>query len=150
DRHGFDRAFNRTMQLDFDLTRTLNLEFAVREQPAAIAVAWKRDAVKTVTRVKARESSLALFLFHPTKEGFEILVQATQHILTAREVLKAQVASGANLFQLMGLVKVAHRLSGAAVGITPLLQRAIVQSARFRQLAGQKLGLLFCRIHSVL
>ncbi len=145
---GFDRAFNRTMQ--FGLAPPLNLEFAVREQSAAVAVAWKRHAVKAVTRLEARESSLALFLFHPTKEGFEILVHAAQDILTAREVLKLKIISGANLPQLIGLAVVVQRLTGEAVGSAPFLQRAIVESAGFRQLAGQELNLLLRRIESVI
>jgi len=88
---GFDLSFNRTMQLESDLSRALKLELTCGKQPAAVAIAGKCKAVIACDGAEARKSGFALLLFDAAKESFEVLVYTAQDILAAREVLKSKI-----------------------------------------------------------
>ena len=55
DRYRLDRAFNGPVQFNFDMPRTLDPQFAVVEQPAAIPVRRKGNAVVAAEGTKSGE-----------------------------------------------------------------------------------------------
>src|SRR5262249_30868852 len=63
---------------------------------------------------------------------------ATQYVLATREVGKSQIARGANLFQLIGLIAIVDRFVRDAVSVAALLNGGVVEAAGFGQLAIQR------------
>src|SRR5208283_4105284 len=125
---GLDLAADRTMQLHFDWSDALHAQHVVM-QLDAIPVTWERDATEATTTFESRVASF-LTTFHSAKERFVSLVHAAENILAAGKVCQPQVASGTNLFQLIGLGVVVDRNS-LFPRITTFLQRRIVQATGF-------------------
>src|SRR5882672_8240834 len=126
DGDGFDPAFDWAMQFDLDGAYALQSQFAVVEHFAAVTVSRKGDAVVATDRAKSRRT-WRLAVLDAVKERIESLINATQHILTAREVGKSQIAIGANLFQLIGLIVIVDRTAQDAIGVAALLNGGIVE-----------------------
>ena len=134
DHYGFDIAFDWPMQLQLNLSHALNMQFPVFQQSASIAVTGEGNAVVSAGSPKAGITSFLTSL-DASEESFESLINTAQYILTAREVSERQIAVGANLFQLIGLIVVVDRSVTNAVRFTALLKRGIVETASFNQLA---------------
>jgi hypothetical protein len=148
DHHGFDIAFNWPMQLQLNLPHVLNAQLVVFQQSASVAITGKRDAVISADGPKARIASFLASL-DAGEETLESFVNATQYILTAREVSERQVAIGANLFQLIGLIVVVDRNVRNAVGIAAFVKRGIVEAASFGQLAVKRHDLSVAWVESI-
>jgi hypothetical protein len=115
DSDGFDITFDWPMQFGFDRPYTLQSQFAVIEHLAAVAVTGEGDAIVSANRTKSRITWF-LALLDASKEGIESLINAAQHILTARVVSERQIAIGPNLFQLISLIAIAEGFTGDAIG----------------------------------
>src|SRR5262249_22732690 len=74
---------------------------------------------------------------------------ATQYVLATREVGKSQIARGADLFQLIGLIAIVDRFVRDAIGVAALLNGGVVEAAGFGQLAIQRDNLSVGRIEPV-
>jgi hypothetical protein len=145
---GFDIAFDWPMQFDFDRPYTLQSQFAVIEHLAAVAVAGEGHAVISADRPESRVSWL-LALPDASKERIEGLINAAQHVLTARVVGERQVAISPNLFQLISLIAIAQGFTGDAIGIAALLKGGIVEAAGFGQLAIERGNLRAGRVEPI-
>jgi len=137
-RDGLNRASHRTVQFDFNLSDTLNTQ-RVAGQLDPIPVAGKRNAVVSTPRLESRVARFFSSLY-PAEESLEGLVHPTKNILAAGEISQTQVTGGTNVFQLVRLVVVVNR-NPLFPGISTLLQRRIVESARLPQLLRQSLRL---------
>jgi hypothetical protein len=76
-----------------------------------------------------------------TKERREGLIDAAQHVLAGREVRDAYIPGRSDRLQLVGLVKVAKADTVHSPGRAPLVQRGVVQTAGFVELAVQGVAL---------
>src|SRR5215813_3341661 len=134
DRHGFDLALDRAMQFDFDGSDSLQSQFAAAQHFAAVAVTGKGDTVIAAGGLEpwiARRPSVP----DAAEERLESLIDAAQYILTARVVGKGQIAGGANVLQLIGLIVIVDRFAGYTVCVAALLKGGVIEAAGFRQLA---------------
>ena len=147
DRDRLDRAFNRTMQLDFDLSRTLDAQ-PVAQQSASISVQRKGQTVIAAERAKPWKSRL-ITTFASGKECFERLVQSSQHVLAAREIRKRETPIRSHRLQLVRLVVVINRLAAQFPRSNAFFKSSIIKRARFAQLTVQKLNLMFGGIQTV-
>jgi hypothetical protein len=138
--HGdrLDYPSNRTMQLDFDFPDTLNSERVAGEFDA-IAVTGKSEAVETATRFESRIAR-RLVPLHSKEERLERLVYPTKNVLAARKICKTEIASGSNLFQLVGLRVVVDRDS-LLPSVPTLLKSGVVKTAGFPQLLVESIRL---------
>jgi hypothetical protein len=134
DGDGFDLAFYWAMRLDFNGAYTLQPQFAVVEHFAAVAITGEGDAVIATDRAESRIAGL-LTVLYATKERIESLINAAQHVLATREVGKSQIARGADIFQLIGLIAIVDRFVRDAIGVATLLNGGVVEAAGFGQLA---------------
>jgi len=134
DSDGFDLAFYWTMRLDFNGAYTLQPQFGVVEHFAAVTITGEGDAVIATDGAESRIAGL-LTILYATKECIESLINATQDILATREVGKSQIASGPDLFQLIGLIAIVDRFIRDAIGVATLLNSGVVEAAGFGQLA---------------
>ena len=148
DGDGLDLALDRAMQFDLDGADSLQSQFAAVEHPAAVAITGKGNAVITPDGAESRIAGLPA-LPDAAKERAESLIDAAQHVLTAGEVGERQIALGANLFQLIGLIAIAEGFTGGAVGIAALLKGGVVEAAGFGQLAVERDGLRDGRVEPV-
>src|SRR5882672_11433843 len=148
DGDGFDLAFDWAMQFNLDGAYALQSQFAVVEHFAAVAVSRKGNAVVATDRVKSR-ITWRLAVLDAIKERIESPINATQHILATREVGKSQIARGANLFQLIGLIVIVDRVVRDAISVAALLNGGVVEAAGFSQLAIKRGNLRAGRVESV-
>jgi hypothetical protein len=88
DCESFDIAFQRPVQVGFDVAYSLNVQFAVIEQSAAIAIGWKRDAVVTSEGFESWKSRLFAALY-PAEESLKRPIYPAQHIPSAIEIWNA-------------------------------------------------------------
>src|SRR4051794_25198182 len=136
------------MQLDLDLSGALNTQLAVVQQAAPVSIRRKGDAVIAPERPEAREARLITTLTPGKKRG-EGLVNAAQHILTAREVSEGQTPVRAHRFQLVRLIVVVDALAAGLPCADAFFQRGIIQARSFAQLTVEKIGLSFRRVQAV-
>ena len=102
DCYGFDRPLNGTMQCDFDVPHTLQIQ--ARARPATpIAVAGKRVTVNAVSGFEAGIPGL-LACCDAAKERLERCIDAPQDILAGREVGQLAGSFSPDRFQLVRLV----------------------------------------------
>ena len=148
DRHRFDLALNRPVQLDFDDTSALDTQLAFIEQTAAVAIGRKGDAVVPVEGTEARKTGIGA-AFHPREESLEGLIQTAQHILAAGEVCQPDESFGPHLLQLIRLVVVADALPADLPGVAPFLKPGVIQIAGFVELTLEKLNLSSGRVEAV-
>src|SRR5262245_10718703 len=148
DGDGFDPAFDWPMQLDFNCAHALQSQFAVVEHFAAVTITGEGDAVIATGWAESRIAGL-LTVLYATKERIESLINATQDVLATREVGKSQIARGADLFQLIGLIAIVDRVVRDAISVATLLNCSVVEAAGFGQLAIQRDNLSGGRIESV-
>ena len=140
-------SFNRTVQLNFDLARSLNTKLAVAEQAASVAIR-KSNTVETPRRFESRKSRLiaALAACEERLEGF---VETAQDVLAARKVRECEATIGTHCLQLVRLIVVVDRLAAELPSANSLFKPSVVQRARFAKLAVQKLNLSFSGIQAV-
>jgi hypothetical protein len=130
---GFDLAFDWAMKLDFNGAYALQSQFAVVEQFTSVTLTGEGDAVIATGGTESRIAWL-LTVLYAAKERIESLINATQDVLATREVGKSQIARGADLFQLIGLISIVDRFVRDAIGVAALLNGGVVEAAGFGQL----------------
>ena len=128
------------MQFDLDVPRTLDAQLSVVEQPAAVGIGRKGDAVIAAERTEPREARRIPALASG-KESLKGLVDPPQNILAAREIRQRQAAIGAHRLQLVRLVIVVDRLAANPPRPDPLFKRSVVEAGRVPQLAVEKFHL---------
>src|SRR5262245_12665272 len=148
DGDGFGPAFDWPMPLDFNGAYALQSQFAVVKHFASVTIIGEGDAVIATGGAESRIAGL-LTVLHATKEGIERLINATRYVLATGEVGKDQIARGADLFQLIGLIAIVDRFVRDAIGVATLLNGGVVEAAGFGQLAIQRDNLSVGRIESV-
>src|SRR5215475_1380663 len=104
DGDGFDPALDWPMRFNLDGAYALQSQFAVVEQFAPVTITGEGDAVIATDGAKSRISGL-LTVLNASEERTESLINAAQHILATGEVGERQIACGADLFQLIGLIE---------------------------------------------
>jgi hypothetical protein len=117
------------MRLDFNGAYALQSQFVV-EDFASVTITGEGDAVITTDGAESRIAGL-LTVLHTTKERIESLINTAQHVLAAREVGKSQIASGADVFQLIRLIAIVDRFVRDAISVTAFLNGGIVEAAGF-------------------
>src|SRR5262245_35683916 len=148
DGDGFDPAFDWPMQLNLDGAYALQSQFAVVEHFASVTITGEGDAVIATDGAKSRIAWL-LTVLNASEERIESLINATQHVLATREVGKSQIARGADLFQLIGLIAIVDRCVRDAISIATLLNCGVVEATGFGQLAIQRENLSGGRVEPV-
>jgi hypothetical protein len=116
--------FDRAMQPDTDSPHILDVELI--SEPNAIAISREGDRVEAVSGLKTRITWLFSCL-NSMKEGFERLIQSSQHILSSRVVESSTPGILlADLFELVSLVIVVSR-DTLLPGITSLLESSVIE-----------------------
>src|SRR5262245_24659261 len=148
DGDGFDRAFNGPMQFQFDLPHALNAQFAIIQQFGSVTISGESDAVVSTGRpepwITGRLTSLDAL-----EECLESLIQPPQYVLRALSINQTEIAGGADVLQLIGLIAIIQRFTGHPISIAPLLQGCIVKAAGFGQLGIERNRLGGARIEPV-
>ena len=145
-----DPTFDRPVQFDLDVTRTMQTDAPVIEETASAWMLRERDAVIATGGTVARESRLFFSTFHPAKESLEPLIDTAQDILCALRIHQRQTPVRTHGRQLLVLVVVADRFAANLPCAYALLKSGIVKGAGFPQLAVQKFHLWLRGIQTIL
>src|SRR5262245_40017154 len=148
DGDGFDRSFNGPMQFQFDLPHALNAQFAIIEQLGSVTISGESDAVVSTGRPEPWITG-RLATLDAREECLESLIQPPQYVLRALSINQTEIASGADVLQLIGLIAIIQRFTGHTISIAPLLQGCIVKAAGFGQLGIERNRLGSARIEPV-
>jgi hypothetical protein len=129
-RQGFDPALNRSVQLDLDVSNLRQPQLAIGKSKARLRVG---ETVIARARAKAR---VARFLtrFDSAKERVKGFVQSPENVLQDLRVNRLHIWSyGLDPWQLGLLVLVVDGLPAKTIGVTPFLQRRIIEFAAYIQ-----------------
>src|SRR5262249_45657784 len=120
----------------------------ITERLGSVAISGESDAVVSPGRpehwIPGRLPSL-----DARKECFKSLIQPPQYVLRALSINQTEIAGGADVLQLIGLIAIIQRYTGHTISIAPLLQGCIVKAASFGQLGIERNPLGGARIKPV-
>ena len=141
-------ALNWPVQFSLNLSRSLNADFVVVQQLAAISIKRECDAVVALERLKSR---IAWFLaaFYASEEGRKGTIESSQHVQAAGKICKPDQSFGTHWLQLIRLIVIADRLTASFPRVPAFLKGAVVQVARLTQLAVQKCSLRLSWVQAV-
>ena len=142
-----DRTVNGTMELDFDLACTLDVQRRSTKF-AAVAVSWESKTVPSAAWLEPWKSR-SFTAFDSGKECAERLVQSPENILASGVIGYANQSLRSHLLQLFGLIVVIDRLTTSFPCTNTFFESAIIQVARFAELGCQRINLRFCGVHPV-
>ena len=138
DRELLDGPGDWSVLLDLDCADTLHPDGGPVE--LAPVTVDERHRVEALVGLEAWVAG-SLAVLDATEECLERLVQSLEGLLLRGERPTPVLFIGTNLFELAGLVAVAHRMLALAVGIAAFLQRSVVHRAVIAQHLTQRDGL---------
>jgi len=150
DGNGFRFPNYWSMAFDFDVSRSLDMQLARRQQPATVTVFRKRDAVISLRGLITGIANLSCGRTRLlVEERLESVVNSSQHILSTLGILERETSVVTHFRQLFTLIKERYGFTGNFPGADSFLQRCIIQFTSFAELCRKKDGLWLRWIDSI-